>query len=141
MDLKCSQKKYIINKIKKTNNWDMLDKIEEMFEEEQIYITDFIIDMFKKNYPTGTCEYLDHYHDPVIIEAFETDVRRIWLEVGNKLVSTNENIDHWSELYVKTKRYEEELDIWISEHNYLFNTYELCWVIFNIWCNKITFEK
>lgn len=136
------QRKKIIKRIKDTNNWDMLDKIENIIgEEDKVYITDFITEMFKKNYPLGTCEYTDHYHDPVIIDAFEEDIRRIYLKISNKLIPSSNYINHWCDLYVKTRGHELELDLWISEQGYLFNTSELCWVIFNIWCDKITFEK
>ena len=143
---RCTQKNKIIDKIKSTNNYDLLDKIEKELNEQPKYIKDFIIELFEKNY--GDNIYGDVYCNNEVMYAFELTIRRIWIEIKDSLIPEGDNIDHWCELYVKrkpnqrsNKLYKEDLDIWISEQGYLFDSRELAWVIYNIWCEKVTFSQ
>ena len=144
--MRCKQKKELIKKIKKSENWDMLDKIEEMLKEEPKYITDFITEMFEKD--SNYCGLEEVYCNENVIKAFEMDIRRIWLKIKNNIVPQKDYIDHWSELYVETKvnscstkTYEEDLDLWIMEQGFMFDSRDLAWVIFNIYCEKVTFKE
>ena len=140
---RCEQREKIIKTIRNTDNWDMLDKIEHILKEEPKYITDFIIEMFEENYGEGCLQ--DVYCSDEVMYAFELSVRQIMLKIQGKLKTTARYVDHWSDLYVEVKyenrEYAEDLDVWISEQGFIFDSRELAWVVFNIWCGKVTFKK
>lgn len=143
---RCVQRNKIIEIIKTTENWDMLDEIEKITKEDQVYITDHITNMFRKWFPITACEYNDFYHEPVVIDAFEEEIRKIYLEMNRnsrclKPISGKTHIDHFSELCVVNKKHWCELDLWIRERRYCFDPCLLAIIIFDIWCGKVTFEE
>ena len=84
---RCEQKIKIIEKIKKTENWDLLDNIEIQLEDQPQYITDYIVEVFEKQFG-----HLGHdgnigdvYCRNEVMAAFEYDIRRTWIEISNKL--------------------------------------------------------
>lgn len=141
------QRKKIINQINSTNDWDMLNKIEKILDENPIFLRDFVRDMLNENYGNRTDAINRTYCNEEIVDAFQLKVREIWMNIP-KLKPESNCIDHWSQLYVVDKvnsfskrTYTEDLDLWISEHDCLFNPREIAYVIFNIWCGKVTFTK
>lgn len=149
---RCQQKGRIIKKIKEAKNWDLLDDIEKQLEEQPIYIKDYIKQLFEKKFGhLGVDGAIgEFYCKEEVLHAFEYDVRRAFIKIGREnLIPESDYINHWTELYVQTrlnnwtdKKYEEDLDTWINDNiTPAFNTYMIAETIFQIWCEKVTFEK
>ena len=143
--MKYEQKEKLIEKIRKTNNWDLLNEIEDIFNKNPVYITDFIKKLLLKEFGTGGTKEV--YYNDYIIKALETNVRQIWIEIEDKIIIKRESkyAEGWYDLEVKqknsTRYYYTDLDIWIQENCYLFNSIWLSEIIFNIWSEKVTFKK
>lgn len=149
---RCEQKIKIVEKIKKTKNWDLLDDIEKQLEEQPQYITDYIVEIFEKEFGHlgHNGDIGDIYCRNEVMIAFEYDVRRAFIEIGRKnLIPNSDYINHWTDLYVETKlnnwtdkKYEEDLDTWIIDNIHpAFNVYMIAETIFQIWCEKVTFKE
>ena len=144
--LEKSVKKEIIELINNIKDIDTLNNIKEDLENEQIHIKDFIKDLFSTNY----WDRNNVYDNEEVRYAFEYTVRKICLDLGfgvdedsnqtfKFLRGSSDYINHWCELNV-TRRQETPLEIWIDERGYLFNTKELCWVVYNIYIKKVVFR-
>lgn len=142
----------IVEKIKKTKNWDLLDDIEKQLEEQPIYIKDYIKELFKTEFGhLGVNGAIgEFYCKEEVLSAFEYDVRRAFIKIERKnLIPESDYINHWTELYVRTKlnnwtdkKYEADLDTWIIDNIHpAFNVYMIAETIFQIWCEKVTFKE
>lgn len=116
-------KNTIISRLDYIKDIDVLESIDQFVEEcEPITLKDYINVHF------------DKYHSEIKKEL-EHEVRKIYLEIGNKFES-DPYIDHFCELYVQGY----SLDIWIHENGSLFNPCELALIIFKLWSKEIVFQ-
>lgn len=129
----------IVKLLETTKDLEMLIDVKDALKKEPMSISEFIRDLFDKNYNE------DMYKSNNILCAFEHAVRRISYEleydgsserIFKKIEASSEYIDHYCELKVDGL----ELDLWISEDNDSpFDPGEIAWTIFNIYCGKVVF--
>lgn len=139
----CNIKNEIKEMVNNTYDIDLLCDIKKQMKQKPLHISEFIVEMFEKNYNSD-----DVYCNNDVMYAFEHTIRKICMELKYNVCTgefkglrpASEYIEHWSELDVIVKNYNLELDLWISEQGYLFDARELAWVIYNIYCGKVTFK-
>lgn len=116
------------------------EKIHNIFREMErindidslIAIEEFVRDCQPIDLHTYINIHFDEYHEQVR-QAFEHEVRSIYLDIKDMLEPSCDYVNHFCELYVQG----HELDIWIHENGSLFNPCELAVVIFKLWTNEI----
>lgn len=98
-----------------------------------------INEFIKECEPINLKTYINiHFDDKSqdIKDAFEHEVREIWLKMQRYTVEPTSNyISHWSDIYVQGW----QLDIFIAEEGALFSSYELADVIYRLWIKEIVF--
>lgn len=104
----------------------------------------FTIDKFVKEIAPTTLEaYINtHYseYNPAIRKELNHVVRKVWLDINNRFDPSSDYITHFSELGVGKKKQSLDLDFWIQDNYYLFNSAMLAKIIFKLWCKEIVWE-